>query len=272
MRSRKNYLHGYSEREKLRLIRQAEVHKDLLLSNLILNPGEKLLEIGCGVGAALEKIAFKAPMALLSGIDINSVQVKSAHQYLAEQGVHGVDLVVGDGSALPWPADHFDRVRLIWLIEHLDDPASVLHEAFRVLYPGGTIHITETDYSSLRVSPYDPAIQALLSAFQDHFNRHGNAHAGPSLGPLLEQAGFQQVTVDMVGIHHWCEAHKEKVKDFINYLLEFISPELSELESAATSNKEARLIRYGHHKFEQLSQKPDAAISLSIYQAMACKP
>ena len=266
------YIHGSSPREQQRLIDQAERFDGLLTANLELHPGERLLEIGCGVGAVLARIARAHPEAKLCGIDINPEQIDGARRHLAGQGLAGIELVVGNGAALPWSDGHMDRVRLVWVIEHLADPQPVLAEALRVLRPGGSIHLTETDYSSLRVVPANPAIEALLAAFVTHFNRHGNAQAGPQLGRLLEQAGFTDVAVTMVGIHHWCPGQSLEVQAFCSYLLGFITPELAALESAAGSAADAALIRRGHKRLAQLAECPDAAISLTIYQARAQKP
>lgn len=51
------YIHGTSERAQRRLVEQADLLGDLLADNLELLLGERLPEIGCGVGAVLGHLA-----------------------------------------------------------------------------------------------------------------------------------------------------------------------------------------------------------------------
>jgi len=265
--TRPPYIHGTSAREQQRLLEQAELQEEMLSDNLELAPGERLLEIGCGVGAVLGRIARTQPMARLSGIDISAEQIEAARCHLTSLELINVELVVGDAGRLPWPDGHFDRVRIAWVVEHLADPLAVLREARRVLRSGGSIHLTETDYASLRVSPPDAAIEAFLAAFVDHFNRHGDAHVGPRLGPLLEQAGFTAVENRIEGIHLWCPSRRQELRRFCDYLLAFMLPELPALLAAAADPTEAGLIEQGQRRLAQLADRDDGSLTICAYQA-----
>lgn len=264
------YIHGTSPREQERLLRQAATLEGVILDGFMADPGERILEIGCGVGAVLERIAARCPGSNLTGIDIAPAQVETARRHLCARGVLA-ELVVGDGCRLPFPDHSFDRVVMVWVIEHLPDPMAVLREARRVLRPGGTIHLTETDYDTIRTSPPDPAIRRFLDAFVACFDSMGDAHAGPRLGGRLEAADFAEVEVRMVGVHHWCPSRAPQLGGLVDYLLEFIRPELPRMLAVAPA-ADHEAIREGLLRLERLADRPDGAISVSIYKGEARVP
>ncbi len=55
------YVHGYSEREALRLEEQADTLEGLLHYDTIYPPGAKVLEAGCGIGAQTVILAKNTP-------------------------------------------------------------------------------------------------------------------------------------------------------------------------------------------------------------------
>jgi ubiquinone/menaquinone biosynthesis C-methylase UbiE len=265
------YLHGTSPGEQARLVRQADVLEGVLLQGLSVAPDERVLDLGCGVGAVLGKLAAAFPGVRLAGADVSPEQVAGARRHLAALGVEA-ELVVADGARLPWPDHAFDRVVMVWVVEHLAHPLPVLREALRVLRPGGTLHLTETDYDTLRVSPPDAAIRAFLDAYVARFDSVGDAHAGPRLGGLLERAGFDQVAVRMVGVHHWCPSGAERVRGFVEYLLEFLRPEVPAMEERAQTDEGRARLGDGLARLERLADRPDGAVSVSIYKAEARAP
>jgi len=71
-------------------------------------------------------------------------------------GLPGVDYVY-DLNCIPWPFkdNSFDKVVMNNIIEHLDDTIGVMGEVFRILRPGGIVHI-ETVYWNHKYTWSDP--------------------------------------------------------------------------------------------------------------------
>lgn len=264
------YIHGTSDREQARLVRQAEILRPILLAGLDLAPGERVLEVGCGVGAVLGELARAEPTLALTGLDRSPEQLAGARRHLDAEGVRA-ELVEGDALALPFADASFDRVAMVWVLEHLPDEATrlaALREVRRVLRPGGRIDLTETDYGLLRVTPRDSSIDALLAAFVEHFNAHGDAHVGPRLAPLLDEAGFGATESRMHGLHFWNPSRRADLDAFTAYLLDFIRPELVPM-AASHDAAAAGALAEGAARLSRLGERPGASISVTIWRATA---
>src|SRR5678816_1072515 len=156
------YVHGYGTPEQERLVEQAEHWRHRLIRDgTRLEPGTRLLEIGCGVGAVLAVLGQEFPGIQLVGVDIEPKQLDFARGHLERAGVEAT-LVEADAFALPFSAESFDHVWTMWFLEHVPDPPAVLREARRVLVPGGGITAIEVDYATCRAAPSTPELEALL--------------------------------------------------------------------------------------------------------------
>jgi len=96
--------------------------------------GEDVLEIGPGFGATTRALAPLVPR--LTAVEIDE---PSARRLRADFGDR-VDVVHGDGSALPFPDGRFSAVVCFTMLHHVPSPAlqdALFAEAHRVLRPGG---------------------------------------------------------------------------------------------------------------------------------------
>jgi SAM-dependent methyltransferase len=187
------YVHGYATPEQERLIAQAEHWRHTLIrEGTELQPGTRLLEVGCGVGAVLAVLGQEYPGLRLSGVDIEPRQLEFARFHLERAGVEAT-LTEADALALPFGDGSFDHVWMMWFLEHLADPPAALREARRVLVEGGTITAIEVDYSTCSVSPSTPALEALMRTMVQGMAAAGWSDAGTRLPGWLRLAGFRDV-------------------------------------------------------------------------------
>ncbi len=116
------------------------------LDRLALQPGEKVLDLGCGEGRHSILAYLAAPVQVV-GLDLSSNDLNTTRERFAEfvdpdDSTRTLGLVRGSGLILPF-ADHtFDVVICSEVLEHIPDYESVLEEIRRVLKPGGRISVS----------------------------------------------------------------------------------------------------------------------------------
>jgi ubiquinone/menaquinone biosynthesis C-methylase UbiE len=264
-----DYIHGYSDTEQERLIQQAEYWREaLILKDLDYQVGEHLLEIGCGAGAVLGILGQAFPGLKLAGIDLEQKQIDYAQSHLADLDLKAAELRVGDATKLPWRDNSFDHIYAIWFLEHLPNPLQVLQEAKRVLKPGGTITITETDYRTMLVTPESADYRYLIDSLCELLlQAQGNPYMGQSLGTLLFQSGFQQINNQPFPVHHAYSSDRQALKDFIDYVDSWLAPTVE--QAVAELGKDLLRLQAGLDWFRRISDRHDGAISATIYRASA---
>lgn len=118
--------------------------KQRLVNQANIQPGQRVLDLGCGTGTLTLLIKQVYPDADVIGLD-GDLTVLTLARAKAEKV--GVPLAFNAGMAfqLPYPDQAFDRVLTSLMLHHLttDNKLRTLHEVYRVLQPGGALYVLD---------------------------------------------------------------------------------------------------------------------------------
>ena len=125
---------GYDEGWRGRMHHQiADRAADLALT--CVPAPRRILDVGCGTGYLLGRLAARAPGAeVLAGIDAAPAMIEVARAAAADDD--RLRFVAGTAERLPWPAATFDLVVSTTSFDHWADQRAGLAECARVLAPG----------------------------------------------------------------------------------------------------------------------------------------
>jgi SAM-dependent methyltransferase len=98
--------------------------------------GNRILDMGCGIGSLTFAVARRNKSAKISGIDAAAPFVEHLSQINTDPRI---DVQVGDALALPFPDKTFDHALTLLVLHFVSDTATAVSELKRVTKPGGTI-------------------------------------------------------------------------------------------------------------------------------------
>lgn len=181
-----------------RIESHAELYRQVATS-LQPEPGDRLLELGCGLGVGAVLVASEYDV-LVSGMDRSATLLKRALVINADaiEALGGaLSFVQGSVTDLPWGDVSVDGVFAVEMLQHVDDLATVAREVHRVLRPGGRF-ATATFFApdGADAAPVADLLETVASG-ADVIRPVGEFAAD------LTAAGFTDVSVKSIGEHVW---------------------------------------------------------------------
>lgn len=187
---------GYVDPEYLRVIGDQLSHiKQCSYALMQIQPGQKLLDLGCGPGTDTIPLApLVGVNGRVIGADYDEAMVAEAEQRAEQVGVSTwVSHKRVDAMSLPFENDYFDSCRSERLFQHLLDPAQALSEMIRVTKPGGWVVVADTDWGSLSTDSDETDIERRLARFLAESFLH-NGYSGRKLYRLFKQQKLADVS------------------------------------------------------------------------------
>jgi arsenite methyltransferase len=160
-----------------------------------LNPGETVLDLGSGGGIDVLLSARRVgPTGRVYGLDMTDEMLALARENQKKAGLDNVEFLKGEIEHIPLPDNSVDVIISNCVINLSADKDRVLHEAFRVLKPGGRFAVSDV----VTRGPMPPEIRnrmllwvgCVAGALEENEYRN-----------KLASAGFENITVEATRVY-----------------------------------------------------------------------
>jgi len=163
-------------------------HSDLTdwgLTRVSIEKHFAILDVGCGGGRTISKLAARAPEGKVCGIDYSKkcvVTSSKKNRQLIEKG--RVEIKHGSVSHLPFPDGMFDLVTAVETHYYWPNLATDMKEIRRVLKPGGRLILIVEAYKQRKYDPLNGVMMRLIRATYLSVSEHSQ---------LLTEAGYSEI-------------------------------------------------------------------------------
>lgn len=172
----------------IRLAMPERRFRQRLLEQAAPQPGQRILDLGCGTGTVAILVESAQPEAEVIGLDADPEMLAQARSK-AETAGAAVRFDRGLSTALPYEDESVDLILSTLFFHHLTgaDKRRTAAEIGRVLRPGGELHVADWG------RPADPLMRVLFTGVRlfDGFEQTRDNRAG-ALPRIFEQGGLEQ--------------------------------------------------------------------------------
>jgi len=183
----------------LRFLDEANKNPDIIASKPViltgsqLAGGEKVLDLGCGLGDDTFEIArLVGAQGCAIGVDVSENMILEARRRAGQRGLKA-EFEVGDAQALRFEDAAFDACRTERMLMHVPDAERAFGEMVRVTRRGGRLSVFDFDWETQFVdSPYPETTRLITRSLCDSIK---NGWIGRRLPRLFKQHAMTQISI-----------------------------------------------------------------------------
>ena len=167
-----------------------KVFREKLLAQAEINPGDQVLDLGCGTGTFAIMLKTRHPTAKITGLDCDpNILIQAQKKKISAR----VDVTFDESMSYttPYSEREFDTVFSSLFFHHLKsvEKLRTIREVYRVLKPGGFFHICDWGRPSNSVSRVMSLCVQLLDGLEvTRDNIEGR------LPSFIKGVGFEEVS------------------------------------------------------------------------------
>jgi SAM-dependent methyltransferase len=205
------YALGSTDAEHARLVRQAKwlaPHTERLFREAGIGPGQRVLDLGSGVGdVAVIAAHLVGPAGTVVGVERDARSVARARARMGGEGLRNVTFTQCD--VIDVSSDEpFDAVVGRYILMFLPDPVSAVRSASRLVLPGGAVAFQEPEWGcfldeAARLPLWSTGARLLVETFR----RCGtNTELGCMLPRVFEESGLPAPAIRtdrLIGSESW---------------------------------------------------------------------
>lgn len=172
--------------------------KQKSFERLQLQPGQRILDVGCGAGAdTLAMARAVGAGGVVHGVDYDATVVAQARQLSRTQDASAwLTYHHANVTALPWQDDYFNACRCDRIFQNLLEPEQAFDELLRVTRPGGVVVVISGDWATLSIDSDEPDIESRHAHFVATLSTDDKI-SGRSLRSLFAQRGMLDVQIEV---------------------------------------------------------------------------
>ncbi len=167
------------------------IGRDEAIARLEPQPGQSVLEVGCGTGRNLIRAARAYPQARFYGLDVSREMLMTAETSIRRAELSArISVAQGDATAFDPAAlfgrEAFDRVLISYALSMIPPWRAALGHALDVVAPGGSLHVVDFGDCAGWPGPFKAALRRWLAAF----DVEPRDELAATLRGLSEERGF----------------------------------------------------------------------------------